>query len=78
MARPFFYSSPLSAILCTSLCFCLAAALRQSRWALEEESDGGEGAPLKGIVTVSPEDVHYHSVKQTGVRREESTFRLHP
>lgn len=29
---------------------------------------------LKGIITVSPEDIHNHSVKQTGVRREESTF----
>lgn len=32
------------------------------------------GGSLKGIITVSPEYVHNHSVKQTGVGREESTF----
>ena len=32
------------------------------------------GASLKGIITVSPEDVHNHSVKQTGVGREKRAY----
>lgn len=67
-----------------SLCFHPASVLRRSCWGLTEESGmevwgvgwdelrGGGGVSLKGIITVSPEYVHNHSVKQTGVgeRRE--------
>lgn len=62
---------PLSLSLCHSLFKSLLRPL-QASW------DGAArwrwGASLKGIITVSPEDVHNHSVKQTGVGREECTF----
>lgn len=44
------------------------------RWGLWGGWEWGGGGSLKGIITVSPEYVHNHSVKQTGVGREESTF----
>lgn len=39
----------------------LLASLRWSRWELKEERGGGDGCFLKGIITVSPENVHNHS-----------------
>lgn len=79
-------TSPLlfSYLFVLSLCFDPAGVLRRRDcWGLTEERDGGGGCggvgvgwggSLKGIITVSPEYVHNHSVKQTGVGREESTF----
>lgn len=51
---------PLS--LSQSLCFRFASILRWGAWGLKEDRNGGKGASLKGIITVSPEDVHNHSV----------------
>lgn len=59
---------------CVILCFRLAGVFETERLGV----GGGErwrwGAFLKGIITVSPENVHNHSVKQTGAGREEGIF----
>lgn len=39
----------------------------------EDAEKWRRGVSLKGIITVSPEEVHNHSVKQTGLVREKST-----
>lgn len=48
--------------LSQSLCFRFASILRWGAWGLKEDRNGGKGASLKGIITVSPEVVHNHSV----------------
>lgn len=73
-------TSPLQPSFVLSLCFDPAGRPETEllgtdggerwRWGC----GGGWGGSLKGIITVSPEYVHNHSVKQTGVGREESTF----